>query len=306
LSSESVPGAPRGAPGEAAAAGRSARPAAGGGARERIARLEAEARQLHALAALGAVAAELAHELRNPLVALESFLELLPERRGDPELETRFLAVAVGELRRATRLLDAMVELRRARGPLGQPGAAAPAVEAVALLLGSRARTRGVALETRVEPGLPATALGADALRQVLLNLALNAIDASPRGGRVRIAARSTRGGVELAVADQGRGLDGAPQADRPPAGPRPAQPPQTEPQASGGGPADRQPRPSAPRGGAPPRPAQPSGGERAGRPGGLGLAITRRIVEEAGGSLDFGEAPGGGAELRAWVPRIA
>jgi signal transduction histidine kinase len=207
------------------------------------------------LAALGALASELAHELRNPLVALKSFLELLPERH--PELETRLLPVALDELRRAERLLDAMVAPRR-EGERGEaPGEVAGAVHAVATLLGPRARRRGASIEAQVGAGLPAAALGADALRQVVLNLALNAVEASPAGGRVRIAARSARGGIELSVRDDGPGLPAAP---------------------GGRGPA-----------------AKGSGG--------LGLAITRRLLEAAGGRLAAGRAPGGGAELRAWVP---
>ena len=93
---------------------RKAAPAATRGAPRADETAEQDGRaELAGLASLGALASELAHEIRNPLVALKSFLELLPERRGDPELETRFLAVARDELRRAERLLDAMIAPRR-------------------------------------------------------------------------------------------------------------------------------------------------------------------------------------------------
>ena len=212
-----------------------------------------------ALASLGALAGDLAHEIRNPLVALKSFLELLPERRGDPEVETRFLEIAREELRRAERLLDAMIDARRGGGRREPRGEVGVAVGAIATLLGPRARIRGVRIETRVEPGLPAVALGADALRQVLLNLALNAVDASPRDARLEITARAARDGVEISVADEGPGL--------PPAG-------RTH--------------------------------ERAGlRPGGLGLAITRRLLAAAGGTLSARAAAGGGTLARAWLPAL-
>jgi signal transduction histidine kinase len=217
----------------------------------------AEPTRTETLADLGALAGELAHEIRNPLVALKSFLELLPERRDDPEIEARFLDVAREELRRAERLLDAMIDARRAGERREPPGEVALAVDAAATLLGPRARTRGVRIETRVEAGLPAVALGADALRQVLLNLLHNAVAASPRDARVVVAARRARGGVEISVADEGPGL--------PPAGRA------TE------------------------RVAQ--------RPGGLGLAITRRLLAGAGGSLAARSAHGSGALVRVWTP---
>jgi signal transduction histidine kinase len=71
------------------------------------------------------LAGDLAHEVRNPLVAVKSFLELLAERGADPELARSFLPVAVAELRRAERLLDAMVDPRRvgeAGGEAGEKG----------------------------------------------------------------------------------------------------------------------------------------------------------------------------------------
>jgi two-component system sensor histidine kinase HydH len=210
-----------------------------------------------ALASLGALAGDLAHEIRNPLVALKSFLELLPERRGDPELETRFLEIAREELRRAERLLDAMVDARRGGGLRAPPGEVEAAVGAVATLLGPRARERGVRLEIFVEPRLPAVALGADALRQVLLNLALNALDASPRDARIDISARAVGEGVEISLADEGPGL---PPGDR----------------------------------------AQLRTGRR---PGGLGLAITRRLLAAVGGTLRAGAATGSGTLVRAWAP---
>ncbi len=167
----------------------------------------AEPSRTETLASLGALAGDLAHEIRNPLVALKSFLDLLPERCEDPEIETRFLEVAREELRRAERLLDAMIDARRAGGRRDPPGDVAKAVDAMAMLLGPRARTRGVRITSRVEAGLPDVALGADALRQVLLNLLYNAVDASPRDGRVDVAARHARGGVEISVSDEGPGL---------------------------------------------------------------------------------------------------
>jgi signal transduction histidine kinase len=219
----------------------------------------AAAPRSEALASLGALAGDLAHEIRNPLVALKSFLELLPERRGDPELETRFLEIAREELRRAERLLDAMIDARRGRAGREPPGEVAIAVGAVATLLGPRARARGVRLESFVEPRLPAVALGSDALRQVLLNLALNAVDASPRDARIDITARRVGEGVEISLADEGPGL--------PPAG---------------------------------------RAQLRAGlRPGGLGLAITRRLLAAAGGTLRAGAASGGGTLVRAWTPAV-
>jgi len=156
---------------------------------------------------LDELAADLAHEVRNPLVAVKSFLELLGERGADAELARSFLPVAVEELRRAERLLGLLAALPAGGGPESGAGSAGEAVAAVAALLAPRARRLGVRLEAVRDEALPPAALGPDALRQVVLNLALNALEASPRGGAVRIAARAARGGTLIAVCDEGPGL---------------------------------------------------------------------------------------------------
>lgn len=245
-----------------AAARRIAAPLAAAAALARLEHFGAELRRLDRLAALGTLAAEVAHEVRSPLVAVKTFLELLPERRDDPELLEGFLPVARAELARALRLLGLVgehpLERARARG-----AALAPGVEAVRALLALLPRARGVRLETSLAAGLPELATSPDALRQLLLNLVLNAVEASPEGGRVRIAAQRCPGGVELRVEDEGPGV-AAPQRARI---------------------------------------FEPFHTTRAAGHGGLGLAICRRIAVEAGGSIELLSAEAGGAVFRVFLP---
>jgi signal transduction histidine kinase len=232
----------------------------------RLQRIDAEVQRLDRLAALGALSAEIAHEIRNPLVSLQTFLGLLPERREEPEFLTRYLDVVMGELRRVNRLLDLLVDCARpAPTPPGPEGSAPEQVlDTLAELLRHRAAAGGVRLEVETQDA-PRTALGEDALRQVLLNLALNAIDATPPGGSVRLFARAVDASVEIRVIDSGPGI------------------PDSERRLV----------------------FEPFSTTRGDRPGGLGLAITRRIVEEAAGRIEIADAEGGGAELVIRVPAI-
>jgi len=229
----------------------------------RLEQLDESVRRLDRLAALGSLAAEIAHEVRNPLVTLQTFLALLPERRADPEFLDRYLEVVTGELRRMDRLLDRIVETARPavagealHTPIG------PTLEAVGELLRQRAVSRNVELVLESRTG-ERVALGEDALRQVLLNLVQNALDATPPGGRVSARATLREGQAWIAVRDQGPGIP----------------------------PALRE------------RIFEPFFTTRSDRAGGLGLAITRRIVEEAGGAIEVESAPGGGSELRVRLP---
>lgn len=250
-----------------APAGRRA-PRCGGELAPADARLDAELKRLDRLAGVGLLAAEAAHEVRNALTAVKTFLQLLPTRGDDPELRGPFLALASDEVGRMERLLDALIE--QARGDAAR-AAVAPtrscdageALDAVAQLVARRASEAGLALAVERGPDLPQPAMAGDALRQVLLNLALNAIDATPAGGDVRLGARALGPALELIVEDRGPGV---------PAGLRR-------------------------------RVFEPWFSTREGRPGGLGLAIARRLVQDAGGTIAIGDRPTGGARVRVRLP---
>lgn len=232
----------------------------------RLDTLDAGLRRLDRLAALGDLVAEIVHEVRNPLVSVKTFLQLLPERLDDPEFRTDFLGIVTDELRRIERLLDVVLGHARPRGAGARDASAelAPAIESVARLVAHRALERGVRFETRIAPDLPAAALPEDALRQIALNLVLNAIDATPAEGAVEVAAEAAGEGVALVVDDQGPGVP----------------------------PALRE------------RIFEPFFSTRRERPGGLGLAITRRLAEEAGGRVEVSARRGGGTRFRVTLPR--
>jgi len=231
----------------------------------RLRGVDAEVQHLDRLATLGRLAAEIAHEVRNPLVSIKTFLQLLPERRDDPEFFTRFFDVVGDEMRRMERLLDLMIDHARPRASSAEPGPAplAEVLSSVADLIAHRAARRGVQLDAQVDEGLPEAALGEDGLRQLLLNLALNAASATPEGGTVRLRAEARDGGIEVAVEDQGPGV------------PRELRELIFEPFFT----------------------------TRDDRPGGLGLSICRRIVGSAGGRITVEDAADEGARFRVWLP---
>ncbi|HXV37196.1 MAG TPA: ATP-binding protein, partial [Myxococcota bacterium] len=226
----------------------------------RVERLDRSVQQLNRLASLGALATEIAHEIRNPLVSMKTFLQLLPERWGDPDFSESFLALVADELRRMERLLDLVIEHARPGGDSAdhRPTDVGPAIAANLSLLEHRARKRDVALEASAARDLPAIALSEDRLRQVLLNLLLNAIDATPPGGRVSVSAKRVGDSVEIAVCDDGPGI-----------------PPELRGEIF-----------------------EPFFSTRAHSAGGLGLAIARRIVRDAGGELRVRARRAGGAEF--------
>ena len=118
----------------------------------RIERADRGAHQLNRLASLGALSTEIAHEIRNPLVSMKTFLQLLPERWGDPEFSNSFLALVSDELRRMERLLDVIIAHARPGGETAdhRPADVSATIDANLTLLDHRARKRDVRLESKI------------------------------------------------------------------------------------------------------------------------------------------------------------
>ena len=226
----------------------------------RIERADLDVHLLNRLASIGTLSTEIAHEIRNPLVSMKTFLQLLPERWGDPEFSDSFLALVTDELCRMERLLDVIITHARPDGATAdhRPANVSAAIDAHLALLDHRARNREVRLESKIPDDLPAVALGEDHLRQVLLNLLINAIDATVPGGRVVLSAKRVGDSVDIIVSDEGPGVPTELRSEI----------------------------------------FEPFFSSRSDTAGGLGLAITRRIIQDAGGEIRVSDRDAGGAEF--------
>ncbi len=151
------------------------------------------------------------HELRTPLTALEGFAELLLTRAVPPERAARFLRHIHVEARRLGRIVAELLDLSRLEVGVApdlkrEPLELATHVERqLELFAGVHPAHR---FSWKAEGVLPALRADRDALDRVLQNLLSNAVKYSPRGGEVRVAARSAADGlVELRVEDEGVGI---------------------------------------------------------------------------------------------------
>jgi signal transduction histidine kinase len=171
--------------------------------------LETEMAQRERLAALGDVAAAFAHEVRNPLNAVSMGLQRLrAEFAPAPADEyARFVDLMQGEVTRLNTIVEDFLALAR-------PLPLTPARVAVDTLLGElaalvEAQARAASIDVRVAApsSLPRVVADRDHLKQVLLNLVLNAVQAAGRGGRVTLEAQPARDGITIVVADTGPGI---------------------------------------------------------------------------------------------------
>jgi signal transduction histidine kinase len=159
------------------------------------------------LAALGTLAASLAHEIRNPLVSVRTFIQLLPERLADEEFRTTFRDLALGEVERICGLLNDILAFARPAPAELDPADLNEVVGQITRLLEAEARRQDVDLTCDLDPALPVVVAHEGQVKQVLMNIILNAIQACPPHGQVAITTRADASWCEVAVADSGPGI---------------------------------------------------------------------------------------------------
>ncbi|MGE0643746.1 MAG: ATP-binding protein [Nitrospira sp.] len=220
------------------------------------------------LATLGQVAAGIAHELRNPLVGIGSTAKVLLDEFEADDAKRREIEVILSETRRLDRIVNEIVDFARVRRLAPTRVDLVQLVDEVSNLLKVRLDEKELSIKTNVSPMISEIHADRDQLRQVLLNVVHNAIDATPiRGEPIQITAdelfREDRPGIMIQVKDVGHGipLELLGQVFQP----------------------------------------FVTAGKRGGT--GLGLAICKNIVEAHGGDIYVTSEVGKGTILGVWLP---
>jgi two-component system, NtrC family, sensor histidine kinase PilS len=170
-----------------------------------IREMETRVRQADRLATLGRMAANIAHEIRNPLASLSGAIEALAGQTGTEEERTRLTHIVLRESDRLDEIITAFLDYARPV-PLSLVGVnVADVLDEILLLLEHRPPT-GVkvirefpsALQWRVDP---------QQFRQAVWNLCLNGVEAMPDGGELRVAAALTAAALRVSVSDTGEAI---------------------------------------------------------------------------------------------------
>ena len=168
--------------------------------------LEGQVQHADRLSTLGVLAASMAHEIRNPLASISVFMQMLPERRGDEAFMEKFLRLVPAEVNKLVHLTDELLDLAR-------PATRAPRVVDLGMLcqrerqlIGHQFRKRQVRLTVDAPAGILVHGVEAQ-LSQVILNLLINALEASPEGGLVELSIQRRETEALLAARDQGPGI---------------------------------------------------------------------------------------------------
>jgi signal transduction histidine kinase len=170
-------------------------------------------RRTDRLRSLEIMAGGFAHEIRNPLTSIKTFVQLAPQRQQDPVFIREFSQLAIEDIHRIERLLHEILDYAGYMTPHPSDVDLNELITSCLCFVSASASHRGIRLHTALAPRLPLLSLDRQQIKQVLMNLLLNALDATPDGqGSISVRTRPIQRidgspWVQLQVEDQGCGI---------------------------------------------------------------------------------------------------
>ena len=160
------------------------------------------------LAAIGQLSASLAHEIRNPLASIDGATNLIESEQTPQEMRKASLAIIRKEVQRLNRLLTNLLDFARPRKPEFQTVHADRLIDGIIALAGHSAEQKGITLHKDVSATVPPFECDPEQIKQVILNLVINALQAMTGSGEITLAARQLDSSVVISVRDQGPGIN--------------------------------------------------------------------------------------------------
>lgn len=173
-------------------------------------------RRTDRLRSLEIIAGGFAHEIRNPLTSIKTFIQLAPDRKDDIEFIRDFSRVVLDDVHRIERLIQEILDYARYMEPKLTDEDLNDIVSSCLYFIEVKADSRGIKIEKELAPELPRVMLDRQQIKQVLLNLLLNAMDAiGERGGTLRVRTNKLmkpedKAWVQIEIEDTGHGISAA------------------------------------------------------------------------------------------------
>ena len=183
---------------------------------EELKRSQSLVRRTDRLRSLETIAGGFAHEVRNPLTSIKTFIQLTPERKDDPEFIGHFSTVVAEDVARIERLIQEILDYARYMQPKFQEEDVNVIVESCMYFVRIKADSKAVLLNKDLVPDLPPVLLDRQQIKQVLLNLFINAVEAmGDHGGELivrthRLSKAADDTWVQIEVTDTGCGISPA------------------------------------------------------------------------------------------------
>lgn len=230
---------------------------------ERIVDVEEQLRHSEQLSAIGILAAEVAHEIRNPLTVMKMLFHSLDLKFADGDPRTEDAKIMGEKIDHLGRIVDRILDFARRSEPNLTEVDANQLIDDLGLLTRHRLKAQHIEFRRELSADLPAIRADATQLEQAFLNLTLNAVEAMREGGVLTIGTAASESGIEVRISDTGPGMNAEQQ------------------QAAFS--------------------SWFTAGKKEGT--GLGLAIVARIIDGHGGRIRIESSPGAGATFVIHLP---
>ena len=174
---------------------------------ERIVDVEEQLRQNEKLSALGLLAAEVAHEIRNPLTVMKLLYHSLNLKFPDNDPRAKDTKIIEAKIEHLNKIVEQTLDFARTTEPNFAPVHMNDLVDELGLLVRHKLANQNIEMARRLQPDLPAVMGDAPQLEQAFLNLILNASEAMPNGGTLTVKTRSVKSRVTIEFKDTGGGM---------------------------------------------------------------------------------------------------
>lgn len=174
-----------------------------------IRHLKKEIARSRRLASIGRLAAGVAHEIRNPLSSIKGFATYFKERYRDTPKDRQTAEIMIQEVERLDRVIGQLLEFARPVSIQRRPTPLDALVRHSLKMIEGDARQKGITLKVKNDPRINTVQIDPDKIKQVLLNLYLNALEAMEKGGDISVAffRMETNQSIQITVSDTGPGI---------------------------------------------------------------------------------------------------
>jgi len=178
-----------------------------------------ELKQSHALLGraekfsfLGNLAARLAHEIKNPMTAIGTFIQMLPNKYNDEEFRKGFYEIAMEETSRVNNLITELLDLVKTKESHFEQGDLHGLIDKMVLLISPQSKSKRIIVLRQFDPDVGQVWMDSEKMKQVVLNLLSNAVEFTPQGGSIQCVTRNCLESgkppsVCIEIKDNGQGI---------------------------------------------------------------------------------------------------
>ncbi|MDB9823393.1 ATP-binding protein [Deltaproteobacteria bacterium] len=164
------------------------------------------------LSFLGNLAARLAHEIKNPMTAIGTFIQMLPYKYNDEEYRGKFHKIVVEETNRVNNLISELMDLVNTRESKFELNDIHELIDKMVLLVSPQSKAKKIEVNCLFDQGIGQVWLDSEKMKQVILNLLSNAVDFTDEKGKIEISTKHNnnkgdKGNIQIYIKDNGKGI---------------------------------------------------------------------------------------------------